>query len=377
MVFTIGYRIINYKIKCMRFICLISLFFLSISCEKPQPLKIVLPSALVTSISVSNGNVNVHASAENANFYTITFYENNDSTVIESISGEASYDYSESGTYTIKSKAHSTYSEYIEKTEQILLTILTGQGGAPTTGYTSPLSYPNYNLVWSDEFNGTSLSNEWTFDIGTGSSGWGNNELEYYTAQNATVSSGLLEIIAKEESMGGQQYTSSRIKTQGLESWKYGRIDIRAALPYSKGMWPALWMLGDNITSVGWPSCGEIDIMELIGGEGYNDRTVYGTPHWDNNGSHAQFEGHKTLANGKFADEFHVFSIIWDSSSIHWLIDNVEFHSMSTTSAELSEFQNKFFLIFNIAVGGNFPGSPDGTSVFPQSMYVDYVRVFQ
>ena len=356
------------------------LFFLVYSltsCKKPDPIKVVLPTDLTTNITVNNSSVQVVAQATSANFYTITFYENNDSTVVESTTGEATHVFAASGTYTIKSRAHATYADFIEKTEQIVLTFFTPGSGAPTTGYTSPLSYANYSLVWSDEFNGSTLSSDWTYDIGTGSGGWGNNELQYYTNQNVKVDSGLLEITAKVQALGGCQYTSSRIKTQGLKSWKYGRIDIRAALPYGQGMWPALWMLGDNITTVGWPSCGEIDIMELIGGAGTNDRTTYGTIHWQDNGTHAQYGGTKTLASGKFADEFHVFSIKWDQTSIHWLLDNVEFKSVSTTPAELSEFQEKFFLIFNVAVGGDFPGNPDATSVFPQTMYVDYVRIFQ
>jgi beta-glucanase (GH16 family) len=231
-------------------------------------------------------------------------------------------------------------------------------------------------LVWSDEFNGTTVSSDWTFDIGTGNSGWGNNELQYYTDQNVTVAGGFLEIKAKSETFNSQEYTSTRMKTQGLNSWKYGRIDIRAALPYGKGIWPALWMLGDNISSVGWPSCGEIDIVEMIGGEGLNDRTIHGTAHWNQSG-HSQYGNSYSLPSGKFADEFHVFSIIWDATSIKWLMDDVQYNQLDITPAELSEFQNNFFLIFNVAVGGNWPGNPDATTVFPQSMYVDYVRVFQ
>ncbi len=347
------------------------------ACNKPVTPVVVLPTNLVTTITFSNGTVNVAAQAENANFYTITFYHGNDSTVVESQAGTATHVFTVSGTYTIKTKAHTTYDDYISKTDLVQVMVSNGQGGQPSSGYSSPLTYPNYTLVWQDEFNGSALSNDWTYDIGNGSWGWGNNELQYYTNQNATVANGVLKIEAKQEQFNGQAYTSSRIKTQGLKSWKYGRIDIRAALPYGQGMWPALWMLGDNITTAGWPSCGEIDIMEMKGGAGANDRTTFGTIHWQDNGTHAQYGGTTTLASGKFADEFHVFSIIWDQLGIHWLLDNVEFKSVSTTPAELSEFQEKFFLIFNVAVGGNFSGNPDATSVFPQSMYVDYVRVFQ
>jgi beta-glucanase (GH16 family) len=135
-------------------------------------------------------------------------------------------------------------------------------------------------------------------------------------------------------------------------------------------------MLGDNISSVGWPACGEIDIMELIGGTGANDRTTHGTVHWSENG-HASFGGSYSLSTGKLADNFHVYSIIWNETSIKWLIDDVQYNQVNITSAEMSEFHENFFLILNVAVGGNWPGNPDETSVFPQSMYVDYVRVFQ
>jgi hypothetical protein len=347
-------------------------------CEKePNQPDVTLPANLVTHIIVNTNVVDVHATADNANFFTFTFYENGDSTIIESNEGAATYNFNASGTYVLKTKAHTNYTDFIEKIDTINVIINQGQTGAPTSGYSSPLSYPGYTLVWNDEFTGTSLSNDWVFDIGTGSGGWGNNELQYYTNQNATVSNGLLEIKAKAENFNAQQFTSTRLKTQGKKSWKYGRIDVRAAVPFGKGIWPAIWMLGDNISSVGWPNCGEIDIMELIGGTGYNDRTVYGTAHWSDNGTHAQFGDNYSLTSGKFADEFHVFSVIWNQNSIKWLVDDIQYNEINISPAELSEFQENFFLILNVAVGGNWPGSPDGTTVFPQSMYVDYVRIFQ
>lgn len=347
-------------------------------CDKNKPPQVQLPTNLVTEITVTGGLVDVQASAQNANFYTVTFYHDNDSTVVETNDGQADYTFAASGTYTIKTSAHTTYTDFISKVESVSVTVSGGSSsGAPATGYTTPLSYPNYSLVWNDEFNGTTLSSDWTFDIGTGSGGWGNNELEYYTNQNYVINGGVLAITAKNQPFNSSLYTSTRMKTQGLKSWKYGRIDIRAALPYGQGIWPALWMLGDNITTVGWPSCGEIDIMELIGGAGANDRTVHGTAHWSDNGVHAQYGGSKVLPSGKFADEFHVFSIIWNQNSITWLLDDVPYKTLDTTPANLSEFQNKFFLIFNVAVGGNWPGNPDAATVFPQTMYVDYVRVFQ
>ena len=348
------------------------------SCEKPNPpASVVLPTNLVTAINVNGSVIDVQATAENANFYTVTFIRGADSTVIETKNGSASFTCSVSGTYIVRTQANTSYTDYISKTDTVVVNVTSGSSGAPTTGYTSPLTYANYSLVWDDEFNGTTLSSDWTFDIGTGSGGWGNNELQYYTNQNHSVNNGYLEITAKEEQFNAQNYTSTRLKTQGIKSWKYGRIDIRAALPYGQGIWPAFWMLGDNISSVSWPTCGEIDIMEMIGGAGANDRTVHGTVHWNENGSHAQFGNSKVLPSGKFADEFHVFSIVWNQNSITWLLDNVPYNTVDITPANMSAFHNNFFLIFNLAVGGNWPGSPDGTTVFPQKMYVDYVRVFQ
>lgn len=245
-------------------------------------------------------------------------------------------------------------------------------------GYSTPTSYAGYNLVWADEFDGSELNlNDWTYETGTGNSGWGNNELQYYRDgdNNSYVSSGKLVIEAKDEGFGGRSYTSARIITQNKQSFQYGRIDIRAQLPEGQGIWPALWMLGDNFATSGWPSCGEIDIMELVG---HLPSTVYGTAHWSSaSNQHAEYGGNRTLTSGKFIDEYHVFSIIWDAQSIKWYLDDIPYHTLDITPSHLSEMKAPFFFIFNVAVGGNWPGSPDATTVFPQRMIVDYVRVFQ
>jgi hypothetical protein len=336
----------------------------------------ILPSNIQTVVSVNSGVVEVQVSAENANFYSVTFFNGLDSSYFESNDGLASYTYSESGTYTVKSRAYVTHYDFIEKIDFITINIAPPLIGPPTTGYTTPLSYPGYALVWNDEFDSPSLSSDWVIEQGNGNNGWGNNELQFYTNQNHVIENGILEIKAKKEIFNVQQYTSSRIKTQGKKSWKYGRIDVRAASPYGQGMWPAIWMLGDNISTVGWPYCGEIDIMELVGGSGAKDRTVHGTVHWEQNG-HANYGGSYSLNSGKFSDNFHVFSIIWNETSIKWLVDDIQYNQVNITPAEMSEFHQNFFLILNVAVGGNWPGNPDETTVFPQSMYVDYVRVFQ
>lgn len=247
-----------------------------------------------------------------------------------------------------------------------------------TTGYTTPASYPGYTLAWSDEFNGTALNTaDWNYE--QGGSGWGNNELENYTnrTQNVFLSAGHLVIEARQESYGGNNYTSGRLTTQGKRTFTYGRIDIRAKLPVSKGMWPALWMLGSNISSVPWPGCGETDIMELIGT--YPSR-VTGSLHWQQSGgSEGTYNNNYNLTSGDFSQQFHVYSIIWQKDSVQFLVDDQPYVNggASDVTSGNYPFNSPFFFIFNVAVGGNWPGPPDNTTVFPQRMFVDYVRVFQ
>lgn len=363
----------------MRILCFISILLTCISCDPEKPdSSVILPTSLNTSFNIDEGFVEVQATAQGANFYSFMFYDNGDSTYVESTDGSASYNFATTGVYTIKTRAHVTPYDFVEKIDVLDITDVGYTGGVPTVGYSTPLSYPGYTLVWSDEFDGSTLSSNWTHEIGNGSWGWGNNELQFYKEENTVVEDGLLKITAKEESAASFNYTSSRIKTQGLQSFKYGRIDVRAALPYGQGYWPAIWLLGDNITSVGWPECGEIDIMELVGGGAYNDRTVYGTVHWSDNGSHASYGDHNSLSTGEmFAEEFHVFSIIWTESALKFLRDDIQYHIIDISSSELDAFQENFFLILNLAVGGQWPGSPNSSTLFPQTMAVDYVRVFQ
>lgn len=259
----------------------------------------------------------------------------------------------------------------------------TGTGTGTVTNATSPLSYDGYSLVWNDEFNGSTLnSSNWTHEIGDGCSnnlcGWGNNELEYYRSENSTVADGLLTITAKQENFGGRDYTSSRLKTQGKQFFTYGRVDIRAKLPRGQGIWPALWMLGESITTVSWPASGEIDIMEMIGGTINREKTTHGTIHYSNAAGDREYTGGSTtVENGLLADAFHVFSIDWNTSKITWSLDGVPFHSQQITSSERTEFHENFFFLFNVAVGGEWPGSPNADTQFPQQMQVDYIRVFQ
>ena len=246
----------------------------------------------------------------------------------------------------------------------------------PQTGYSTPDSYSGMKLIWQDEFNAQNINlSDWTFELGTGSGGWGNNESQYYRQENTSIYQGNLVIEARKETFSGSAYTSSRIITKNGFDFQYGRVDIRAALPSGQGIWPALWMLGSNISTVGWPACGEIDIMEMVG---FKPNTTHGTAHWQNaSNQHQYLTGEKTVSAGSLQNEFHVYSIIWDDQQIRWYIDDQQYHSFDITTAERSEFREKFFFIFNVAVGGNWPGYPDGTTIFPQRMLVDYIRVFQ
>ncbi len=229
-------------------------------------------------------------------------------------------------------------------------------------------------LVWSDEFNGSSLdTSKWGYEIGTGASGWGNNELQYYTnrTDNAYVSGGALHIRAKRESYGGKNYTSARLNTNGKFTFKYGYVEARLALPSSQGIWPAFWMLGANIGSVGWPACGEIDIMEAINAE---NRT-YATCHWDCNG-HSDY-GKNT---GNFdITQYHTYGLQWDSQYIRMFVDGNKIYEMyiENNAGGTEEFHRPFYLLLNVAVGGNWPGFAVNDSAFPQEMKVDYIRVYQ
>lgn len=360
--------------------CLVFTFFFVSGCGEDEIEEtITLPSNLTMQVDISadgSGKVAVNVTADKANFYTIFFGESTTETGVKTNDGKATYTYASSGSYTVRAQAHVTQSDFITTSKLIEIEISSSLI-IPSTGATSPLTYAGKTLVWQDEFDGAALNTaNWKFETGTGTNGWGNNELQFYREENTQVNDGYLIITAKKESFQGSNYTSSRIVTSGKKSFKYGRIDIRAALPEGQGMWPALWMLGSNFSTVGWPACGEIDIMEMVGGAG-REKTVLGTAHWDNNGTPASFSGNKSLTSGKLGDEFHVYSISWTSTSIIWYLDNIQYHVIDITPAELSEFQNEFFFIFNLAVGGNLPGNPDATTVFPQHLIVDYVRVFQ
>jgi hypothetical protein len=231
-----------------------------------------------------------------------------------------------------------------------------------------------WQLVWSDEFNGTAVDRgKWILE--TGGHGWGNNELQYYTDRtagaNAFVEDGHLVIEARRESFGGREYTSARMKTSA--SWTYGRIEGRIRVPFGQGIWPAFWSLGANITTVGWPACGEIDILEMIGGAG-RENTIHGTIHWDVNG-HASYGN--SYSGPYFPGAYHVYAVEWNAQEIRWFVDGIHYGTANITINSTEEFHRPFFLVMNVAVGGNWPGSPDATTSFPQRMLVDWVRVYQ
>lgn len=230
---------------------------------------------------------------------------------------------------------------------------------------------PGWKLVWNDEFKGTAIdTSKWTHEVN--GNGGGNNELQYYTdaAANSYLQDGFLILKAIREKYQGKEYTSARLNTRFKGDWKYGRFEIRAKLPKGKGLWPAIWMLPSDWEYGGWPASGEIDIMELLGHE---TNKVYGTIHYGSSPQdHQQGGGTYTLSKGNFADEFHVFQIEWDEVGMRWFVDGNVYHREIHTKP----FDKRFHLLLNVAVGGNWPGNPSESTFFPQSMVVDYVRVY-
>ena len=255
----------------------------------------------------------------------------------------------------------------------------------------APLRAQTWTLAWSDEFNGPANSgidtSKWTAETGGG--GWGNQELQFYTntTQNAYMDgSGSLVIKAIKELLprktarcwyGQCQYTSARLITKNKFTQAYGRFEARLKVPYGQGIWPAFWMLGSNIDTAGWPTCGEIDIMENIGRE---PSIVHGTLHGPGYSGASGIGAPYALTTGAFSDAFHVFAVEWEPNIVRWYVDGQLYQTR--TPADLPSgsqwvFDHPFFMILNVAVGGQWPGSPDATTVFPQTMQVDYVRVYR
>lgn len=236
-----------------------------------------------------------------------------------------------------------------------------------------------WTLTWSDDFDGPAgqlpSAANWTFDIGTG---WGNRQLEYDTDRPENVSldgNGNLAITARRESYMGSAYTSGRIKTQGLFDQAYGRFEARIRLPTGQGIWPAFWMLGADFESVGWPQCGEIDVMEYRGQE---PSTVHGTVHGPGYHGGGGITARYFLSGGRFDTDFHVFAVEWTEAGIEWFVDGQLYHRVGRgePSGEWV-FDHPFFILLNVAVGGTFVGPPNESTTFPQAMLVDWVRVYR
>jgi len=240
-------------------------------------------------------------------------------------------------------------------------------------------------LTWSDEFNGRDGSgpdsSKWISE--SGGSGWGNGELEYYTPRRKNVrqEKGNLVIEAHKERFTGpdgirRDYTSARLQTEGRFSQRYGRFEARIQIPSGQGVWPAFWMLGDDFRSVGWPDCGEIDIMENVGSE---PATIHGTLNGPGySGAHPLTTAY-ALPRGQFTDAFHTFAVEWDPQAIRFYVDGKLYSTKTPADIPKGQrwvYDHPFFIVLNLAVGGNMPGSPDHSTVLPQRMLVDYVRVY-
>jgi beta-glucanase (GH16 family) len=249
---------------------------------------------------------------------------------------------------------------------------------SPVPSPTAEWDRPGWEILWQDEFEGEELNlKNWTFDLG--GNGWGNQELQAYTnrPENVRVENGMLVIEAREEPefIGGRNYSSARIKTQGMHAWRYGRIEARLKLPYGQGIWPAFWMLGEDLDRKGWPAAGEIDIMEFIGREpDHIYATVHAPGYSGGNGRGSSM----IVSTDTLKNDFHIYAIEWEKDEIRWYFDDQEYFRL--TPADVPGewiFDHPFFIILNLAVGGTWPGYPDETTEFPQFLYVDYVRVYQ
>lgn len=273
------------------------------------------------------------------------------------------HSYSENGIYSVK------------------LTVKDNYGAEDTYKWDVPvgvyLENANWQVAWLEEFEENRINRSaWSFDVGGW--GWGNKELEYHAdrRKNARIENNKLIIEAHEENYKNRNYTSARIKTQGNRYWTHGKIEARIKLPYGQGIWPAFWMLGESFADVGWPACGEIDVMEMVGGGEGRDDTVYGTIHYQTaDGIYNHVGDSTSLSSGIFADAYHVFGIEWTAEKIIWYLDGEQYFSTSISAEDMSEFHEDFFIILNVAVGGNWPGAPNEETEFPQRMYVDWVRV--
>lgn len=340
---------------------LIAFLITNTSCKKSEstPETSKAPTNLMVTANVSengSGNVVFNATAANAVSYDFEF---GDGSVKTATNGSVSYQYTEPGTvtYTVQVTAKGVKDLSQKKSVDIVVTVKGGAAG----------------LVWSDEFNtdGAPDPNKWGYDIGTGSNGWGNQELEYYTKrpENVRVQNGVLRINATRENYMGSLFTSARLLSKGKFDFTYGTVEVKAKLPTGVGTWPAIWALGSNIDNTPWPACGEIDIMEHLGRDLNN---IYGTFHYPGRFGGTADGGTKKIANA--TTEFHIYKLVWTATLIQVFVDDQLVHSLANSPA--IPFNHNFFLIINLAMGGNFAGPVDA-SVSGATLEVDYVRVYK
>lgn len=321
--------------------------------DNTQSSLVINAEVVGTSSQMPNGNgtgvVNFNIVSNNATSFKIVF---GDGETLETTTGAFTHTYALSGTKTFDIQVSAFNGlKYFNSTKSITVFVATTQ-------------------IWADEFDvdGAPNTSKWGYDLGAG--GWGNNEPQYYTnrTENAIVQGGLLKIITKKESYLGSNYTSARLKTSGKFSFKYGKVEFRAKMPSGGGTWPALWMLGDNIGTVGWPACGEIDIMEHLGNQ---LNKIYATLHYSGHSGGSGDSSTTLISNA--ATEFHIYTLDWRADYIKFYVDNQLFKTV-TNSASLP-FNQNFFLIVNCAIGGNFGGTIDPNFV-SSTFEIDYVRVY-
>ncbi|MEN9572133.1 MAG: hypothetical protein RL172_3364 [Bacteroidota bacterium] len=326
------------------------------SCKKSEskPADTAPANLVVNAVPSTDGSgkVSFTSTADGAVSYVYNFGNGNSLTSANGVA-ETVYTLGGTNSYTVTVTAKSTSGLTTTKTITVTVTYV-------------------LKLVWADEFNtdGAPDATKWGYDMGN-NNGWGNNELEYYTnrIENAAVAGGFLKINLIKEPFGGFNYTSARMLTKDKFDFKYGRVEVKAKLPEGVGTWPAIWMLGSDIGTVGWPACGEIDIMEHLGRDLNN---IYATLHYPGRSGGNANGNSKRIADATTA--FHVYSVEWDAAFIKIYVDGDMVHYIANTPA--IPFNHNFFLILNIAMGGNFAGAVD-PAVTGASMQIDYVRIYQ
>ena len=338
------------KIQTIIIVALVTILF---ACKKNKSTG-GPPANLVVTATVNpdqSGNVSFVAKADNAVSYDFDFGNNS---FLSVANGIVTIKYAATGNYNVTVVAKSSGGQSTTKTIQVNVTI-------------------RLNLVWSDEFNtdGAPDASKWGYDIGTGSNGWGNNELQYYTnrPENVTVSNGTLKIILKKENFSGSGYTSTRLLSKDKYSIKYGKVEVRAKFPVGAGTWPAIWMLGNNINTVPWPACGEIDIVEHVGNQ---LNKIYGTLHYP--GRSGGNANGATINIPTATTDFNKYTLEWSASEIKISANDVVFFTFSNNNTV--PFNQNFFFILNVAMGGNFGGTVD-PAFTSSTMEIDYIRVYQ